>query len=166
MKNNIANKEGFKPNFNYPKNRKSRSGKNFIWTKDPIGRFIKTSIGIWGDDQCGMSVEMERNFYAQGVGAKAIYHFVISRFIGFNFYYEEIRGAQLTEGIVGDRYHKQYYDNNAPQELRGRRSAEHYLFDPKLRSLVPAVNKRLKIGTPISLDEVIEIVNKVDEKLI
>lgn len=163
MKSNKASKEGFRT-VNYPKNRKSRSGKCFWYTRDPIGRYIKTAIGIYGDTVSGMSVEIERNFKAQGVGSDSIFHFVTTTFPEFPAYYYEIRGLVLTKQGAGDRYHKQYYDNDAPRELRGRRSKEHYLHDPKLRGLVPTVDARLKQGGTISLAEILKAVEEADKR--
>lgn len=166
MRKNTASKEGFIPNLNYPKNRKSRYGRNYPWTigngkETRIGRFIKTAIGIWGDNQAGISIEIERSFKAQGVGEDAVLFFIKSNFPEFPHFYREIRGTFITKSVAGGRYHKQWYDNKAPQELRGRRSDEHYMHDSKLRPLVPAVDERLKLGGPVSLAEILKIVAEV-----
>jgi len=164
MRSNVSTTDEFEPILNYPVERKARSGKNFPWTTDPIGRYVKTALGLWGDQRCGMSVEAERNFKAQGVGADACLWFIKTQFPEFSFYYKEVRGVPLSKGIAGDRYHKQYYDNKAPREQRGRRSQEHYLHDPKLRPLFPSVDARLKLGTPITLVEIAKTVTEIDSR--
>lgn len=131
-----------------------RVGKVYYFTRDPVGRFIKTLIGIAGDAKVGRDIVLRRNFTEQGAGKEALYNQVVLFAPWFPAYYRACRGVDLTPEIVYDRYNKMYYKDG-----QAGISDEHYLQDKKLQPIVPEVDRVFNIGKPVTEDEARKIGN-------
>jgi len=145
----------FKPNLNYPKKRKSAAGRRVCaWMSFPLGRGVKCSIGIIGDKIAGRTLEMERSFLNFGVGTEALASAVRAKLPWIDKLYAlKTDGDILTSKNIFDRYHKQYYRNDAPRHLRGLRSKEHYFEHELLRPIGPAVEKLIRLKGIITVQE-------------
>lgn len=156
MKTNIPTENNFENRPNYER-KIQRTGKIYHFTKDPIGRFIKTAIGILGDRLAGEDIVFRRNFLEQGVGEVALFKEVMKLFPWFREYYYEKRGEYLTESIIWNRYHKMYYVNGKDGKSgTAGISQEHYKRDQRLFVLVPRVDALLIRGTIIRKEEIEE----------
>lgn len=161
MRTNRASREGFAPNTGYHRT-KTYAGKKVSWRSAPEGVFALIIIGLVGDGAVGSGVEMERDFAAQGAGASTIFKALTGCCPWVAAWYAAERGdgSGLSPRITWNRYHKMYYANEAEtRQQRGRRSREHYMYDPRLRPYVPAVEKLYKRGGAIPRDVAVQAVS-------
>lgn len=151
MRQNGPITDGFK-NRKYER-KKTYSGPKFQWRRCAVGRGAIIVIGLIGDSVVERSGAMTRDFAKQGASQRALFSEFIRLCPGFASHYLSARGAPLTAGIVGDRFHKMYYDHDGVRGSGHPGSSEHYMNNLRLRPHVPAVEALFRRGTPISNEE-------------
>lgn len=112
---------------------------------------MKLIIGLIGDEMSGgIEAALTREFPP----ASEIYNRVLSRVPWIVDWYQAHR--PLDEEIVYNRYHKMYYENEAPtRDGRGSISREHYTRDMRLAPYVGKVEELLRRGGVITKEQLV-----------
>jgi hypothetical protein len=149
----------------YPQRKLGQKRNVVFWTNSKEGRFYKAVVGAYGDMlKNGTSVGRTREFPERKDFCRHIRELVPLD----EWYKEQSNGFLPSDGAIADRYHKQYYDNSAPREFRGKISKEHYTVADKLRAYVTLAERVVGKGRPISRNwlkqELDQIVDKTLEE--
>lgn len=149
MLSNTGIKKYSKRNSNYPKNRKSATGRKcYPWVKYPEGRTAKILICLIGDEISGETLSYEGNYSEQGVTDDLLYSRLQYKFPVFFDCYRIKTGNELTSHTIYERYHKMTHKET--------RAKEHPSNDPKLHPLVKKVEELYKRKGPISFLDAVE----------
>lgn len=153
MKTNGAVFEGART-VNYPAKRKPAKKSDFPWKRDKYGRLCLVLLGLKAEEMAGPSLEVQRDFYKQGVRGPALLHFLEKLCPAFPAYYVSLTGVELSASIVWNRVHKMFYNNKLPKGRRCVRSDEHFKAHPALRPLIPLATEYYRQGIPLTVRRV------------